>query len=576
MSARSVLHAATVVAVVLGAGLTVAASKPSAGGEYPGNPRAEATLVATESGRIDQLRSLAEQSSWIGPRAQRAVVVRADGRRTAILQPSKEPYTLDSLQRLLPGGLVRTAAGDYLLTLTLAVVSGATLQIQAETPTRLDLESSRSGFVSIVSFGGTITLSGTPETDLRVTSRDARTSRPDTATDDGRAYLRAIGGSFTARDVTFDHLGFWSGSTGGVALTGTRADRSAKAAGAAAVLERVTLRQNAYGLFANAASQIRVTDSTVKDNLVHGIDFHRYVSDSIVRSSTIEDNAGDGIAIDRGSSGIRIEQSAVLRNGRDGISIDGSPLATGPSATGSSVVPSGTTAVADSRIEGNARDGVHLRSGKALHIHDNRISGSGDGIVVSDGATDVTVSGNDILDTSEHAIEVSGSRGGILVVGNTLSRTDTGVYLRDAAARVTGNTISHATRHGITAVGSMSGTWVGANTIAGEGVSPVDTRRSTGRMPVVAGNTTADWAVVTPADVGLRRVFQPMTTMWAVLAIAVGLTALGHRRSRSQGIRDPFAYLTPLQELGGGIVPPPEPVRGEQDPRRAERADARS
>ena len=56
---------------------------------------------------------------------------------------------------------------------------------------------------------------------MTIKSWDPASESADLNTTDGRSYVRVIGGSAEFTHVVFADLGFWSGRTGGVALTGT-------------------------------------------------------------------------------------------------------------------------------------------------------------------------------------------------------------------------------------------------------------------------------------------------------------------------------------------------------------------
>ncbi len=56
---------------------------------------------------------------------------------------------------------------------------------------------------------------------MRLTSWDPNINTADTRVNDGRAYVRVIGGELRMSHAQVEYLGFWSGSTGGLALTGS-------------------------------------------------------------------------------------------------------------------------------------------------------------------------------------------------------------------------------------------------------------------------------------------------------------------------------------------------------------------
>jgi hypothetical protein len=186
---------------------------------YPGDPASEAALVQTEDERIVYVRKVASAAYW--NLAVDAPYRFQTGAAYTLVLPARETdYTLGDLLVLAPETLIQNPDGSYLLRENVAVMQGATLALSSESALDLRLESSPAGFTSIVAFGGRIDVAGTADAPVSIRSWNSALGGPDLDTADGRAYLRVIGGEAALAFADVSNLGFWSGNTGGVAVTG--------------------------------------------------------------------------------------------------------------------------------------------------------------------------------------------------------------------------------------------------------------------------------------------------------------------------------------------------------------------
>jgi parallel beta-helix repeat protein len=569
------------------------------GRPYPGDPNKEAAIVETEEQRIYSVQAIAAAARWRGLSIDDPYRVSVGNEPTLVLVARAQPYLLSDLEELIPDGFVRQPDGSYLLSNDIIIQTGATLQLSDPDGLVIHLASSASGFDSIVSTGGSLVITGSKKAPVEVNAWDQTKGELDTDTTDGRAYIRVIGGSANFSYVKFDHLGFWSGITGGVSLTGTDATPSDTAAAAVpstssttkvhgteiqptgtvsdvaaavgsatvgysyvtALLSHVTSDDNAYGLYVNGTDGIKVSDSAFDNNLVDGIVLHRYVTNSTVTSTTTHDNAVDGFAMTRAATGILVSQLASSDNGRDGISLDGSPLASGPSATGTAVGSYGNNILSDSTATDNARYGINVLGGTNVKINDNTVTSNLMGIVVNQAATSISVQGNTVESSGKHGIALLDGTTKSTVTENSVSGADDGIYLRDSSATIERNRVSDVTVHGVTLVGSSAKSVVSDNTIDGSGSTAVDSSRATGVVTVGTNNATG-WISTKPLGVTLRSIFQPLTVLWIILGLVVLVTAIGGAGRKRVGIQHPYANHTPLTELSLGIVAPPAPVDG--------------
>jgi hypothetical protein len=560
---------------------SVGTTEPAMGKPYPGDPAAESELVAAEEDRISAVRESANAAlrTGIGVEPYRLA---AGDTRTLVLVARPDPYTLDELATLAPVSVAAREDGSFLITENIAVQQGATLSLVSDRGTSVLLRSGPDGFVSIVGLGGAIQLVGAQAAPVTVTSWDEAAGTPDTETADGRAYLRVIGGSAELSHLSVADLGFWSGRTGGVSLTGTESLADAQGAdiGGASLLPAdgsedgsyeltpedhvvgsvsgritgVSLSRNAFGLFVTRANGVAVIDSTISDSLVGGVVFHRDVTDSRITNTASKANALDGFAITRASTGIILEGVTASGNGRNGISLEGGPLAEGPSASGTSVASYGRNEVRQSRISDNAHYGIAVVGGSDIVVQNNAVGDGDMGIVVSSGAQQVVIAQNEVRRAARQGIALRNAGTDARVTGNSVQAGLTGIYARNAGGSIEDNWIAGVHSHGITLVGDTGKTQIRGNTISGSGPSPIDLDRTRGA--VVAGNDTDEWTVTRPLPVVLRSIFRPLTVLWVLLAGVLIVTAVRAARNKRHGIHDPYEGNAPLSTFTRGAVPP--------------------
>ena len=131
------------------------------------------------------------------------------------------------------------------------------------------MTSTPAGFTSIVGWRGALTLAGArgPTADDHELGPGRKWSGPRVG--DGRAYIRDVGAALTLRFVRAGALGFWSGRTGGIALTGLQ---ESAATGAISDTE---ISDNHYGLFTSDVNKLTVTATTFRRSELAGVLLHR-------------------------------------------------------------------------------------------------------------------------------------------------------------------------------------------------------------------------------------------------------------------------------------------------------------
>ena len=577
------------------------------GETYLGMPGLETKLVQVEDERLVYVRTVASAAQWSKMATDGPYRLKTGSTFTLVLTARAEPYTIDDLIEIAPDTFVSQGADTYLLSESIMVLAGAALSLTSETDLTILLASDSERFTSIISMGGALTVAGTETSTVSVRSWDSSTQSADSSTEDGRAYVRAVGGAVTLSHAQFSDLGFWSGNTGGLALTGTDEVGSFDVAGSSdaasadgattdeaatgvtttdptnqstpevggalllpagafedtaaspesqpfvtGTLDNVTSVGNAFGLFVTNAVGVVVTNSEIRNSLVDGLVFHRFVTDSSVTDTKSSNNAVDGFSLARSTAGVELTRLVATDNGRNGISIDGQPLADGPSAVGTEVESYGANSVSSSTIAHNGRYGVEVSGGTGAVISASRIASNVVGVVLNHGSTGVVISDNTFGAQKTQSIAIREGVERTQVSGNTFAGGDTAIYVRNAGADIYNNTMSSMANHGVSVLGDARGVSVADNTIAGFGTLPIYDKEAVGLSLGV--NNLDEWRPApTPSSV-IRSVFQPLTIVWLVLALLLVVTALGPRSLRFGLIRHPYPEQVPLQAFSKGVV----------------------
>ncbi|GAA2512443.1 right-handed parallel beta-helix repeat-containing protein [Pilimelia columellifera] len=557
--------------------------------ELPAAPDAsdieqQAMLVEAEDRRLETLRAVSAAAPRRGNEWRSPYRLDGPDGRTLVLTARSRGYTMRDLAALAPTTVRKLGPAEYLLAEHVYVAHGAVLTLSDKRGLILRLASDADGYASIVS-EGSLRITGTETAPAQVTSWGRTTKQPDPRLADGRAYLRATGGSLAISNAGLADLGFGAGRTGGLSLTGgdrpdlgdptpakaTPADKSGKVP-LLAPDERFLTRQstpsdgeirhtritgNAYGLFISGIRGVSVTDSVVANSLDAGVVLHRYVADATIERTVSRDNGGDGFLLAKATHEIAFQRCVAERNGGSGFRLQGqTPPKANPQAVllAEPVVPHrGGNTVAGSTARDNARHGVELFGGVDITIKDNDITGGDMGIVALQ-TNGLAVSGNTITAPRRHGISLREGVREAAVTSNNVTGGGNGIYLRDSAARITGNTVERATSHGISLVGQAAGVAIADNTLTVQGPTAVDVSRAVGSVDIGENATqegTGDMSLVQRA----RHYASPTTMLWAgVLLIIVATAVAGARRRREVGTH-PYARTLPLNLAPPGEIP---------------------
>ncbi|MGI5325218.1 right-handed parallel beta-helix repeat-containing protein [Actinomadura nitritigenes] len=548
----------------------------------PSAARQQSTLVDQEDLRVMQIRAKQESDLAGGGAAAAAarqprLMTSATG-RTLMLPQRRQPYYVSELQKLAGQDFQKQSDGSYLLSVNIMVAAGGKLILQSSTgPLTIRMRSVPGSFTSIVSAGGTVRINGSAQNPVRFTSWNDDTNKPDTQVADGRAYIRAIGGTFEMHYTQASDLGFWSGRTGGVALTGSdRPDSSAELsdagpahrvrlpdgqqeatqgdrqrvqvtpAGAAGkggtfevpaaslvsgTIDHSSFDGDAYGVFVTASNQVRITNTAIRNSLVDGVLLHRFAKNATIENTTVTASRGDGFVLSRGTEGVRVTNCTSNGNGANGFTLNGEPLAEGPSASGEAITSFGNNLVSSSVAKDNGRYGVELLGGTGVAVQNSQITGGDMGIVAREKGTRIQIAGNQVKGFSRQGIVVRDGMAAATVSGNVITGGKTALYVRDANGTFNGNTVQSAHRHGITLRGDLTGSVITGNTLSGAGTSVMDLDRATGKYQN-ANNNIKGWHKTAGFVTWLKRIFKPMNVIWAGVFLLVAASMFRSRGTR--------------------------------------------
>lgn len=548
---------------------------PSEGLPYPGNPATEPARVAAEDARINDLRRMTSTAAWRNVDTTQPYRLATGHRISLVLVPRERPYDMAELAEISPSSVKRQSKRSYLVQEHVVVLDGATLTVTEGQQVRL--ASDATGFSSVVTLGGTLAVRGSAKVPATFVAWDPHKKAPDTTTADGRGYIRLLGGKSLINNARFSDLGFWSGRTGGLAITGdTEPDhvaagqpphnpkaqkgvpvaklkpKSSSDLPASAELTNIRVAGSAFGLFVADATEVTLADATISGALVDGIVLHRGVRATTLTDVRVDRSGKDGVVVSRDATGISLKHASVTDNGRNGLTMDGRALALGPDVDGDAITPFGGNAVAGGEFLRNQRYGIEVLGGYGTSVQGAAIGENSVGLVASEAATDVVVDGNTFTGSHEQAVSVRDGAAKITIRNNKVRGSATGIYNRNAQSIIERNTISEVSVHGITVVGQVAGTVVTANTISGRGPAALDMDRAVG---LVAENNVSDgWIVSRSLEAVLAGIFKPLTVVWILVVLVVLVSIRVRLKSRSRGIVDPFEAQAPLSSFSQGIV----------------------
>lgn len=490
-------------------------------------PDPEASADAPAPGDVAQARLVQDEDARIWKAVSRGTgggTIRSGRSRTVVLDRRPEgAYGLPDLVRL--GAASRTSRGVVTLEESVVIRTGARLVVDAP-GTTLRLAATDSSFASIVAWGGSLTVTGSKDRPVTVVGWDLTTGAPDTDVTDGRGYLRAHSGHLTVRYADLDRLGFWSGRTGGAAVTGTTFEPGR------ATVRDTDVTGTHIGLYLYGTRRVSVARTSITGADRDGVELDRSTRARLA-DVTIDGSGLNGLRAHDDSSALRVDRGTITGSAGYGVTVDGRPRADGPNALGYGVDNVHGLRLSGTTIGGNGSGGLLVAGTSAVTLDGLTVRETRRPVRIVGRSTRTTLTGSRLTSGRGPVVQVEDGARGVAVTGSTIDGTTSGVVVEGSGVDVTGNTITIARGAAVTADGDdVSGT-IGGNTVVGEGPDAFEVPDSARRM-TVGDNTTTGWVTTHRVLDWIER--NPFAPLWVAIllipAVGVAFVVRRHRMHR--------------------------------------------
>ena len=494
------------------------APTPSASAEDDGaTPQTPAERVAAEDERLSAVAALGSTDPALIEKWN-TVVLGAKGGQATI-------YVLGDLVAL---GAVRQD-DDTTFTLVRNVVVRAGVELDLIVPgVTLRMASSPAGTTSIVGWGGHLQFAGTEGERMAITSWDDDRGGPDVDESDGRAYIRVRDGIMLTSFADFASLGYWSGRTGGLAVTGSGT------VDAGVRLQDTTITGLHYGLFASESTGVGVFDTTITGSTLTGVELTNGGHDYVLQRSIVRDSGGDGISLSRQSKDLSLTETTVEGSAGWGIRVDGSALAAGPTSGGYGLDPSSGFTLTESRVQNNRDGGVRVISNDTTEITRTTIDEVRTAVLIEGPSRGLTVANADLSSSELRALDITGRITDATVSGSRLVGRRIALELAGAAVIVKDNDLTVTSGYAVELADEARADLTG-NVFRGVGQDAV--AMWSGARTMQADNDDSHWSFQW-AWVGWMNE-HPMMWMWALVLLipAIGVPLLWRRAREHRRLR---------------------------------------
>lgn len=497
-------------------GPVVAAAPGPDATDAPAAPKTPAELVAAEDARLTAVAALTPGDPALLDQWNTVVLAPKNGQQWG--------YTVADLEAL---GAVRVD-DDRTLTLVRNVVvrRGAELDFYGGGTVRM--LSSAEGTTSVVVWGGILGVFGGENDPLTFTSWDEAAAAPDRDESDGRAYIRARDGVLAIGHAELRDLGYWSGRTGGLAVTGTGDDR----ASAAIVSTKITGLH--YGVFFSDTTEAGIQDTTIEDSRLTGVEVTNGASDTTIERTTISGSGGDGVSVSRQSTGTKITDTTVDGSAGWGIRVDGSALADGPTSGGYGLTPAKGFTLTGSHVRNSREGGVRVISTDATEVRATDVDETRTAVLIEGPSTGLIVADADLTSSELRGLDITGRITGATVSDSRIAGRRIALELAGAAVVVRDNDMRVTSGFAVELAEEARADITG-NTFHGVGQDAVASW--SGSRTMQADNDQTDWTFQW-AWVGWMNE-HPMMWLWALVLLipAIGAPVLWRRRREHQKLR---------------------------------------
>jgi hypothetical protein len=344
----------------------------------------------------------------------RVIDVVTDGHLTSRIGRGAGPISLQTLTAYLPPGWLWTSGDTAILSATMGLTEGATMDPAVST-LRLAGGPDAASAASIWVGRGTLSLRN-----ISVTSWDAGSQQPIPVSSAGRPFITVgSGGHLDATDARVSDLGVNAGSAAGHDHTGV-----AFGPGSTGTLVRTRLTRNLVGLKLSGSQDVHL------------------------QSVTVEQSQGDGLVL-HDDHGTRLQAVDVNNNARNGVLVTGTVparvvsgvTALGNGAFGAAAIRQKELQVIGLSTSDNKLGGLRLTGCAACRVSGTSSANEPTGLLVNGGASQITVENAHargvargvVLSHGVTEVNVRGLDVDQAVVGVAVSAT--GVRLRETAVR---------------------------------------------------------------------------------------------------------------------------------------------
>jgi hypothetical protein len=339
--------------------------------------------------------------------------------------------SLRSLAAYLPAGWVSTSGDSAVLSATLALTAGTTLD-PGVANLRLSGGPDAASAASIWVGRGTLTLHN-----ISVTSWDSGTQQAIPAAVAGRPFITVgSGGHLDATDATLSDLGAPASAAGDHHHTGV-----AFGPGSTGTLVRTKLVRNMIGLKLSGSEKVRLDSVTVDHSGGDGLVLHDDHGTTL-KAVDLANNGRNGVLVTgavagRSLSGVNAHGNgdfgaAVIR--QSGFQVVG--LSTFENASGGLRLTGCSVCTVTGTIAAREPIGLLVDGGaRQITVNNPRVHGAARGVVLSHGVTDVDIRGLYVDQSSSVGVAIAAT--GVQLLGTVVSNSTTAVKVSGAAARVT-------------------------------------------------------------------------------------------------------------------------------------------
>jgi parallel beta-helix repeat protein len=358
---------------------------------------------------------------------------------TIVLPPRATAYDLSEVRNLLPAAF-GTSGNAVLLQASIEVPAGAQLIVDSATTPQLRMLSSKTAYTTMIARGGTLTLRGSKEAPLQISTWDPDVQGVDLQPADGRSFLLAWGGRMDITYADIGYLGYGTGTSSGVAWRGGEHPVGQTGTPATGDVRNSVLHNNWFGAYTFEALGMQWTGNTFRDNSGYGFDPHDSSDDFLVAENVATRNGRHGFIFSRGCDRNVLRNNIAYDNRGHGFMIDDGRSEDSETAAARQEA-SNDNVLQGNRAYDNAGSGIEIEGGRGTVVDGNTLTGNHVGVRVKNDAS-ALITRNTLVNSRLAGVDVLAGSGSVSIRSNRITGGWAGVTLSaENAAVMTGNRI---------------------------------------------------------------------------------------------------------------------------------------